>query len=70
MNNNQTKLSIRSRILKHLLRESISDAALDDFSEQFLYIASKRGRFIAHIWVWLQILGLVPTALKESIHLA
>jgi len=68
MNNNQTKLSIRSRILKHLLRESISDAALDDFSEQFLYIASKRGRFIAHIWFWLQILGLVPTALKESIH--
>ena len=61
------KYSIRSWILRRLLRNSIRNAALEDFEERFDFIHQNRGRFFANLWYWFQIISLIQPFIHDSI---
>ena len=50
-----------------MLRWSIRDRALEEFEDRFETIAQDRSRMHAIAWYWFQIVGLLPSVLKESI---
>lgn len=57
----------RLRVLSRLLRKSVRDSALADFEERFGQITQSRGKTAAFFWCGLQIAGLIPSAIKDSI---
>ena len=56
---------IASFLLKRLILPEIRSGAMEDFSEQFSWIYQTRGRRLATIWYWAQILPLVPGSLRN-----
>lgn len=50
---------------KHL-RNSVREAALEDFEERFAQVSKTRGKFASVIWYGFQIISLIPFAIKES----
>ncbi len=56
-----------SRLLRRLLDKNISDSALGDFEEQYAWIHQERGKFIAWIWYWVQIIQILPAFLSLTI---
>jgi len=57
----------RSCILRRLLRKSIRNTALEDFEERFEFIRKNRGRFVAILWYWFQIISLIQPFIHDSI---
>jgi len=51
---------IASFLLKKLVLPEIRSGAMEDFAEQFNWIYQNRGRLLAIIWYWTQILHLFP----------
>ncbi len=56
---------IASFLLKRLILPEIRSGAMEDFSEQYSWIYQTRGRLLATIWYWAQILHLVPGSLRN-----
>ncbi len=59
--------SFRQWILSRLLRKSVRDSAHADFEERFGQITESRGKTAAFFWYWLQIAGLISSAIKDSV---
>jgi putative ABC transport system permease protein len=56
---------IASFLLKKLVLPEIRSGAMEDFTEQFNWIYQNRGRWLAIIWYWTQILHLFPGFLRS-----
>ena len=65
--NKQTEKSrIVYRLLERLLVYSIRNAAAGDFIEQTVSIRKEKGPLIAWIWIWSQVLQIVPSVIVYS----
>ena len=62
------KITMKHRILGRLLRSSVRESALQDFDEQFAQIKRRRGTLIATLWFGVQVLFLIPSAIKDSFY--
>jgi len=51
-----------------MFRSCIREAALKDFEDQFEFVVENRGKFIAFLWYWFQILGLISSFVHGSIY--
>jgi len=56
-----------SMILERMLVYTIRKTALGDFTEQYIWICNEKGRFIAWIWYWVQILQITPHFIIHTI---
>ena len=56
-----------SSILEKMLIQRIRNAALGDFTEQYIWICGEKGRFIAWTWYWVQILQITPHYILHTI---
>ena len=56
-----------SCILEKMLIYTIRNAALGDFTEQYIRIRNKKGRFIAWTWYWIQIIQITPPFIIHTI---
>jgi ABC-type antimicrobial peptide transport system permease subunit len=54
-------------ILSHLKNYEYDFSISGDFDEEFREIARRKGRFLAHLWYWWQVLYSVPAYLNLSI---
>ena len=56
------------RVLRFLLPDNEREALIGDFDEIFLEKIKEKGKGVALLWYWWQIILLVPSSLKESIY--
>jgi putative ABC transport system permease protein len=66
MKKRKKRTPIRKWIIGLLLRNSVKDAALEDFEERFAYISNTRGKLASVIWYGFQIVALFPFVIKDS----
>jgi putative ABC transport system permease protein len=59
---------IASFLLKRLIVPEILSGAMEDFTDQFNWIYQNRGRWVAIIWYWTQILHLFPGFLRNFLY--
>ena len=55
------------RIIALLVHENVRQAALEDFEDRFQAMAHNTNRIRAYLWLWVQILCLIPGFLKDSL---
>jgi predicted permease len=61
------RISLRIRLLSSLLRASVLESAVEDFEEHYRFLAGSKGRFRALLWIWIQIICLIPGSCKDSL---
>lgn len=66
--NSRKPNGIKHRILGRLLRPSIRESALQDFDDQFSQIRRNKGTLIAFLWFGIQVICLIPSAVKDSLN--
>ena len=59
---------ISSFLLNRLILPEIRSGAMEDLSEQYYWISRNRGRRLAIIWCWAQVLQLIPGFLHNLIY--
>ena len=64
------EVNIPSRIAEALLRRLLPERGrndlLGDHAEVYREIAGRRGRFMADLWYWMQIMNLMPRSMWNS----
>jgi len=58
---------IASRILRKLVNDIMREGTLGDFTEEYGWISEEKGRLIAFIWYWMQIIQIIPSFVASSI---
>ncbi|MFC2163569.1 ABC transporter permease [Acidobacteriota bacterium] len=56
------------KILRHLLPLNEAESLIGDFDEIVQEKAIEKGKFLALLWYWYQIIILIPASIKESIY--
>ncbi|MFC2154928.1 ABC transporter permease [Acidobacteriota bacterium] len=54
-------------LLAKILNSAIRDGALQDFDEQFSFIAAKRSKAAAFLWYWFQVIVLLPSYILDKL---
>ena len=57
-NKNVSVPRLESWILNKIISDSISEGAVGDFVERFVYLVREKGYFLAWIWLWVQIVQI------------